>query len=548
MRPSWWQWITRRCPQWRRSGRRGRRLRPWCGTMRRAISLLSPSSAIAPRAAIAGIDPADERLTLITATRAPHRIRSQLATAFGLPENRLRVIARDVGGGFGMKDSLFPEEVLVLWAARRTGRAVKWTAERSESLVADAHGRDMITTGEMGFDSAGRIVALRATVQSNLGAFLTNAGAVPSLLAASFMSNVYAIPAVHVTIDGVFTNTAFTAPYRGAGVPEAAHLVESLIEQAARELAADPLDLRRRNFIGPQAMPYRTPLLHTYDSGEFGKVLEQTLTLADWDGFAARKAESERNGRLRGRAVAAFIEPAAIGNERMEIRFDPSGTVTIVAGTFSHGQGHETVFAQLVSAWLGVPFESIRLIQGDTDAVSFGRGTFASRSATLRPGAQPPVARGTDPRCGGARHRPGAAGARGVRPGHRTEPLRLPDGLRDAARRRPAAIRGRSPRRAVKVQPARRQGRRRSRMRRRAAGNHQRDSRRAAALRRQMDRDAGGAVSGVARDPRRARRRRHHGGLRIRSWVTRRGSIHIPNKRRAPYGGRRDRAPVRTAA
>ena len=343
---------------------------------------LSPNP-IEPRAAIASIDPADERLTLITATQAPHRLRSQLAAAFGLPENRLRVIARDVGGGFGMKGSLFPEEVLVLWAARRTGRAVKWTAERSESLVVDAHGRDMITIGEMGFDSEGRIVALRATVQSNLGAFLTNAGAVPSMLAASFMSSVYAIPAVHVTIEGVFTNTAFTCPYRGAGVPEALHLVESLIEQAARELAADPLDLRRRNFIAPQAMPYRTPLLHTYDSGEFGTVLEKTLALADWDGFAARKAESERNGRLRGRAVAQFIELAAIGNERMEIRFDLSGTVTIVAGTFSHGQGHETVFAQLVSDWLGVPFQSIRLVQGDTDAVSFGRGTFASRSAML---------------------------------------------------------------------------------------------------------------------------------------------------------------------
>jgi carbon-monoxide dehydrogenase large subunit len=337
---------------------------------------LSPNP-IEPRAAIASIDSNDERLTLITATQAPHRLRSQLATAFGLPENRLRVIARDVGGGFGMKGSLFPEEVLVLWAAQRTGRAVKWTAERSESLIVDAHGRDMITTGEIGFDSEGRIMALRATVQSNLGAFLTNAGAVPSLLAASFMSNVYAIPAVHVTIEGVYTNTAFTCPYRGAGVPEAAHLVESLIEQAARELAADPLDLRRRNFIGPQAMPYRTPLLHTYDSGEFDTVLEKTLRLADWDGFAARKAESEHNGRLRGRAVAAFI------NERMEIRFDPSGTVTIIAGTFSHGQGHETVFAQLVSEWLGVPFGSIRLIQGDTDAVSFGRGTFASRSAML---------------------------------------------------------------------------------------------------------------------------------------------------------------------
>jgi carbon-monoxide dehydrogenase large subunit len=203
------------------------------------------------------------------------------------------------------------------------------------------------------------------------------------VLAACLLSNVYAMPTVHTVIEGVFTNTAFTSPYRGAGVPEAVHLVECLIEQAAREMGRDSIELRRLNFIAPKAMPYRTPLYYTYDTGEFATTLDKALKLADWDGFAARKAESARQGRLRGRAVASYIEIAGLGNERMEIRFDPSGTVTIVAGTFSHGQGHETVFAQVVSEWLGVPFEDIRLIQGDTDAVSFGRGTFASRSSML---------------------------------------------------------------------------------------------------------------------------------------------------------------------
>jgi len=340
------------------------------------------ANPIEPRSAIGAYD-ADGRYTLITATQGPHRIRGQLTAAFGLPENRFRVIARDVGGGFGMKGSLYPEEVLVLWAGRRTGRAVKWIAERGESLLADSHARDVVMTGEMGFDADGRILGLRVRVQTNLGAYLTSAGAVPALISAAITSNAYAIPAIHAAIEGVFTHTGFTCPYRGAGMPEGVYLVEALIEQAAAETGRDRLELRRRNLIASDAMPYKTPLIHTYDSGEFAQAMAKALALADWDGFDRRKAESARRGLLRGRAANPYVEIAAVANERMDVRFDPSGTVTIVAGTFSHGQGHETVFAQLVSEWLGVPFEHIRLLQGDTDTVAFGRGTFASRSAML---------------------------------------------------------------------------------------------------------------------------------------------------------------------
>lgn len=336
------------------------------------------------RGTIGSYEPFDRRFTLISSSQGPHRLRAQLAKAiFGLPETQFRCINRDVGGGFGTKSGLYPEDALALWAARRVGRSVKWIAERGESLVSDAPGRDMLTIGEMGFDAAGRIIGFRVSFLANLGAYIANVGAVPAIFGATMLSNVYAIPALDVTIKGVFSHTTPTAPYRGAGRPEAAYLVERLIDQAADEMAIERVDLRRRNFIPATSMPYKTPLTYTYDSGEFEALMDKTLALADWDGFAARKAESARRGRMRGRGVAPYIEVCSVFNERMDVRFDPSGTVTIVAGTFSHGQGHETVFPQLVTEWLGVPFETIRLVQGDTDLVSFGRGTMGSRSSML---------------------------------------------------------------------------------------------------------------------------------------------------------------------
>ncbi len=337
-----------------------------------------------PRGAVGEYDAADGRYRLHLSCQNPHRVRQLLAQGvFGIPESRLSVVARDVGGGFGMKGGVFPEDTLVLWAARRLDRPVKWIAERSESMASDAHARDQRATAEMALDADGRILGLRVEADYNLGAHLAAGAGISPVHSTTLYSGVYAIPAIRATTRAAYTNTAWTSPYRGAGRPEATYLLERLVEKAARETGIDAIELRRRNFVAPAAMPYRTALDFEYDSGEFEAVMDDALDLADWDGFAVRRAETEARGRLRGRGVACFLESAAMSNERMEIRFDASGSVTVVAGTFSHGQGHETVYAQMVSDWLGVDFASVRLVQGDTEAVSIGRGTFGSRSMTV---------------------------------------------------------------------------------------------------------------------------------------------------------------------
>jgi carbon-monoxide dehydrogenase large subunit len=338
------------------------------------------ANAMEPRAAIGEF--ANDAFTLYTSTQNPHGVRMVLAQrVFGIPETSLRVIAPDVGGGFGMKGDIYPEEGLVLWASRRIGRPVRWTATRSESLLGDDHGRDQVVHGEMALDENGRILAIRARSVQAVGAYLTNAAVVPVLYALKLIPNVYAVPAVHVMNKGVFTHTTPLAPYRGAGRPESVYLTERLIDLAARKLAIDPVELRRRNYI--QSMPHATPTGMTYDSGEFARLTDRCIALSDWNGFEKRKINSESKRKLRGRKLIYYIEDCGVFNERMELRFDPSGTVTIVAGTFSHGQGHATSFAQMVAEWLGVPFESIRYVQGDTDQVPFGRGTYASRSVML---------------------------------------------------------------------------------------------------------------------------------------------------------------------
>ena len=336
------------------------------------------------RGAIGEHSRADGRYTIRASTQVPHRMRQLLAqSALGVPETAIRVIAGDVGGGFGMKGGVYPEDVLVLWAAKRTGRAVKWIAERSESFVSDTHGRDQRCVGEMGFDDDGRITGFRIRSQFNVGSHLSAGAGVPPMHSSSLMSGAYDIPAIHVVVTSVFTNTPTLGPYRGAGRPEAAFFVERMMTEAAKQLGIDEMELRRRNYIRPNAMPFKTALNYTYDSGEFEAATDVALRLSDWDGYGARRAQSESRGRLRGRGFSYYVEVAASLNERMEIRFDPSGAATVVAGTFSHGQGHETIFPQMVSGWLGIPFESIRLVQGDTDQVSFGRGTSASRSMTV---------------------------------------------------------------------------------------------------------------------------------------------------------------------
>jgi carbon-monoxide dehydrogenase large subunit len=341
------------------------------------------ANAIEPRGALGEFDPASDSYTLHTSTQNPHGVRQQVAGVLNIPETRLRVVGPDVGGGFGVKSDPYPEDVLVLWASRRCGRPVKWTATRFESLLSDSDGRDQVVEGELAFDDEGRILAIRARALNAVGAYLRGRGLFPSVNSLRFIPGAYDVQAVHVMTRGVFTNTAPVGPYRGAGRPEATYVTERLLDAAATELGVDPAEIRRRNLIRPEALPYLTSTSSNYDSGDFPRVLDRCLALADWDGFLARRATTEARGLLRGRAVSYFIDQGGVSNDRMELRFDPGGTVTIVAGTFSHGQGHATTYGQMVTEWLGVPFEGIRFVQGDTDQVPFGRGTYAARSSMI---------------------------------------------------------------------------------------------------------------------------------------------------------------------
>jgi carbon-monoxide dehydrogenase large subunit len=348
------------------------------------------AATMEPRAALG--DFANDAYTLYTSTQNPHGVRTMLAGAvFKVPETALRVVSPDVGGGFGMKGDTYPEDALVLWASRRLGRPVKWVATRAESMLGDNHGRDQLVNAEMALDESGKILGVRMQALHAVGAYVTNAGVVPVLCALRNIPNVYVVPAMLVAARAIFTHTTPLGPYRGAGRPEASYVIERLMDEAALRLGIDPVEIRRRNYIPPSAMPHNTTagwtvgaaVGWTYDSGEFARLTQRCLELADWNNYSLRKEKTEKNGKLRGRALIYYLEDSGVFNERMELRFDPGGNLTIVAGTHSHGQGHATTYAQLVSDWLGVPFESIRLVQGDTDAVSFGRGTYASRSAML---------------------------------------------------------------------------------------------------------------------------------------------------------------------
>jgi len=341
------------------------------------------ANAMEPRVALGSYDPGSEDHTLYTSTQNPHGVRNEMAHIFHLPETRFRVIAPDVGGGFGMKSEAYPEDALVVWASRRIGRPVKWTATRTESLMGDAHGRDHVVFGELALDATGKILALRSQARNAVGAYLTGPGLVPSVFGLRFQPSVYDIQTLHIMTQGVFTHTAPLTPYRGAGRPEAIYMIERLLDRAADAIGVDQAEIRRRNLIKPDAMPYKTPTMYVYDSGDFPHMLARCLGVADWKGFAARRKASEKAGKRRGRSLAFLIEQGGVFNERMELRFDPGGTVAIVAGTFSHGQGHHTTYAQLVSHWLGIPFDAIRFVQGDTDQVPFGRGTYAARSSML---------------------------------------------------------------------------------------------------------------------------------------------------------------------
>jgi carbon-monoxide dehydrogenase large subunit len=337
------------------------------------------------RAALGHYNPVQGKYTLYTSTQHPFGIRQTLAMrAFNEPIAKFHVIAPDVGGGFGMKGDAYPEDVLVLWASRRLdGAPVKWVSTRAEALMGDCHGRDQVIIADMALDDNGKVLAVRTHALDQAGAYLAGPVVAIVVYGLRLTTGTYDIGTMHAVADLVFTNTSPMVPYRGAGRPEAAYLIERLMEEAALKLGIDSIELRRRNFIKPEQMPYHTQSHYVYDSGEFEVAMAKCLELADWNGFAARRAQSEAKGKLRGRGFASFIEEAGIFNERMDLRFDAEGNVTILAGTHSHGQGHETAFAQLVSEFLGIPFESIRYLQGDTEKVAVGRGTYASRSVML---------------------------------------------------------------------------------------------------------------------------------------------------------------------
>src|SRR5579871_2422432 len=353
-----------------------------------------------PRGCIGDYDQGSGRFTLYTSTQNVHGARHQLShQILHVPEGRIRVVARDVGGGFGMKGVVYPEESVAVWAARRVGRPVKWIPTRSEALMGDDHGRDQRVSAELAVGSDGKFLALRWSALHNIGAYIEGAGAVPVVFSLRLAQTVYDIPAVAVASSAVFTNTAPTHPYRGAGRPEAVYIMERLIDQAARETGIDPAELRRRNLIGAEQQPYATPTGWVYDSGDYAAALARCQALADWDGFAARRAASLAAGKYRGRGLTYYLDNTGVFNERMELRFDPSGEVTVVAGTLSHGQGHETVYAQMVADWLGIDADKIHLAQADTDEVAIGRGTYASRSmmaggSALRAAADEIIERG----------------------------------------------------------------------------------------------------------------------------------------------------------
>jgi aerobic carbon-monoxide dehydrogenase large subunit len=337
-----------------------------------------------PRGAIGHYDAGDGGFTLYSSTQNPHRIRETLAqSVLRIPEAKLRVVGPDVGGGFGMKGDTYPEEALVLLASQVVGRPVKWIASRSEAFVLDSAGRDQKIHAEMALDRAGRIMAIRAKALHNVGAYMVGASLVPLLFSLKLIPSVYRVETVDLSTSAVFTHTAPTMPYRGAGRPEAIYVVERLLDLAARELKIDRLEIRCRNFIDAAALPHRTPTGLVYDSGDFRAAADACAKHSDWEGYEERKESSQRHRKLRGRSIVPYIEDTGVFNDRMELRFDPSGAVTIVAGTFSHGQSHATTYSQCVSDWLGIPIEQIRLLQGDTHQVSFGRGTYASGSAII---------------------------------------------------------------------------------------------------------------------------------------------------------------------
>jgi aerobic carbon-monoxide dehydrogenase large subunit len=354
-------------------------------------------NAMEPRAAVGEYDSGTDATTLYTTSQNPHVARLVLSAFVGLaPEHKLRVIAPDVGGGFGSKIFIYPEETVCAWAAKKIDRAIKWTADRTESFISDAHGRDHVSHAELALDAAGKITGLRVHTIANLGAYMsTFSSSVPTYLYGLLLSGQYDIPNIYCEVDAVYTNTAPVDAYRGAGRPEATFLVERIIELAARETGKDSAQFRRQNFV--KSFPHQTPVILAYDVGDYAKALDRALELADYKGVAQRKAASASKGKLRGVGISAYIEACGLAPskaagslgagvglwESAEVRVNPVGTVEVLTGSHSHGQSHETTFAQLVSDRLGIPIENVSVVHGDTDKVQFGMGTYGSRSGAV---------------------------------------------------------------------------------------------------------------------------------------------------------------------
>jgi aerobic carbon-monoxide dehydrogenase large subunit len=354
-------------------------------------------NAIEPRAALAVYDRADDAYTLYVTSQNPH-VERLLMTAFvlGLPEHKVRVIAPDVGGGFGSKIYLYPEETAMVFASKRINRPIKWAAERSESFLSDAHGRDHVTHAELALDKGGKFLALRVQTTANMGAYLsTFASCIPTILYATLLAGQYATPAIHCEVTATFTNTAPVDAYRGAGRPEATYVVERIVHQAAAEMGIAQDEIRRRNFI--RSFPHQTPVALNYDTGDYEQTLDAAIEMADVAGFAARRAEAQKRGKLRGIGYAAYIEACGLAPSNIagslgaraglfeagEVRVHPTGSITVFTGSHSHGQGHETTFAQVVAAHLGVPVDNVSVVHGDTGRVPFGMGTYGSRSLAV---------------------------------------------------------------------------------------------------------------------------------------------------------------------
>ena len=354
-------------------------------------------NAIEPRAVNAVYSRADDSTTLYVASQNPH-VERLLMTAFvlGLPENKVRVVAPDVGGGFGSKIYLYAEDVACTWAARQLARPVKWTADRSEAFLSDAHGRDHLTVAELALGSDGKFLAMRVRTTANMGAYLsTFASCIPTILYATLLAGQYTTPAIYCEVTAVFTNTTPVDAYRGAGRPEATYVVERLVETAAREMKLDPAELRRKNFI--RQFPYQTPVALCYDTGNYEATLAAAIKIGDVAGFKERREQSLRRGKLRGLGYACYIEACGIAPSNVagslgaraglfeagEIRVHPTGTVTVFTGSHSHGQGHETTFAQVVADRLGLSIEQVEIVHGDTSKILFGMGTYGSRSIAV---------------------------------------------------------------------------------------------------------------------------------------------------------------------